>query len=120
VAKDKVKETGDPTPFVAPTVGVPPAAPTAAVDPKDAEIERLKAELEAAKSAASTTAPVSLDGPKRKFLVGVLNGPSWVVEAVHEALAANEYLKATGMISWTSPPQIRDVGDEVPLGEFKG
>jgi hypothetical protein len=114
VAKDKKSDE----PFLAPTVGVSP------VDPKDAEIERLKKELEDAKAASSNPAAtppsVTLDGPKKKFLVDFANGPKWVVEAVHESLALVEFLKITGMISFPAPPTVREVEDSVPSGEYKG
>lgn len=98
-----------------------PAPPAAVVDPRDAEIARLKAELESAKAPdLQASEPVPQSGNKQKYLVEVLHGPRWVVEAQHEAHASTEYLKATGMVSWVSMPTVREVGDDVPLGEYKG
>lgn len=114
---------------------VPPTDADLPTDPADvdpqAEIERLKAELAAktaeadaaaAKLAELQAAPpaVSLDGPKRKFVVSVQDAPTWVVEAVHESLAFEAYKAAVGMIATSHQPTVRAAADDAPLGRHRG
>lgn len=124
----KAKTAGD-----APPADIEPAVPPVDAPPTDpaAEIERLKAELAAKTAEADAAAAkiaelqaaspvVSLDGPKRKFVVSVQDAPTWVVEAVHESLAFEAYKAAVGMIATPHTPVVRTAADDAPLGRHRG
>ena len=97
------------------------AEPAKQADPRDEEIARLKAELEAERSKKAEPAAIAgTVSPSGRFLVKVQDAPSWVVEAVDSANAFQEYKRAVGMISTPHPWSAEAVGDEVPLGRYLG
>jgi hypothetical protein len=67
--------------------------------------------------AANPAAPV--DGnPKQKYLVNIVNGPSWIVEATHPLFAEDAFKAATGLRSSAERPQISEYNGPLPVGRF--
>jgi hypothetical protein len=99
----------------------PPAEPT----PEQAEIAKLRAELEeakarvaAAEAKASPAAP-DLSGPMRKFIVSLQYADTFVVEAPHESLAFEAYKRASGVIRSDYSPEVREASPDAKLGKVR-
>jgi len=90
------------------------SAPEEPIDPRDAEIARLRAEL------AARTPSAPLVSPSGKYLVRVTDGPDWIVAAADGANALVAYKKAVGMTSSPHEFSATPVGDEVPVGRYVG
>lgn len=83
----------------------------AEIDPRDAEIERLKAELAAAKAAQG---PTYAGG--KKYTVALKDGPKAVVKCEPGEHPWDAYRRVTGVINSVNPPVITEAHDAAECG----
>ena len=102
----KAKDTAPPPDDIQP---VEPAA-----DPKDAEIERLRAELAAAKSA---TPPVYAGG--KKYKVSLKDAGVAVVETRPGEHPWDAFRRVSGVLSSIHQPEITEAGDDATCGHVR-
>lgn len=117
MAKSRNETTSEVEPFIPPSETPSEVAAPAGNDElaaKDAEIERLKAELAAAKSPAPVAAP---PGTHPRWQVSLKDAASWVVEAPDASNAFDAYKRATGLLSTPHSPTITKT--DAPVGRVR-
>lgn len=119
-AKDRPVTSASPADDVAPAFdggfepAESPAAPgdkAAPADPRDAEIERLKAELAAAKASGSAGYPAG-----QKFRVTLTGGATAVIQPREGEHPFEAYKRLTGVINSIHTPEITPAPDDAACG----